>query len=47
MDENIKTSKIEVRLTEYEKTKLKEYAKKNHMTMSEVIRVFCEQIFED
>lgn len=46
MDEIIKDKKIEVRLTQEEKELLKAYAKKRHMTMSEVIRVLCEEIFK-
>ena len=42
-----KDKKIEVRLTEKEKEQLKAYAEKHHMTMSEVVRVFCEKIFQE
>ena len=42
-----KDKKIEVRLTEKEKEQLKAYAEKRHMTMSEVIRVLCEKIFQE
>ena len=45
MEEIKKDKKIEVRLTAIEKEKLKAYADKRHMTMSEVIRVLCESIF--
>ena len=46
MEEIKKDKKIEVRLTEEEKEMLKAYAKKRHMTMSEVIRVLCEEVFK-
>ena len=45
-DSNFKTCRIEIRLTEQEKEKLKEYAKKRHITMSEAIRWLCAEIFE-
>lgn len=47
MEEIKKDKKIEVRLTAIEKEKLKAYADKRHMTMSEVIRVLCESIFQE
>lgn len=45
--EEIKVKKIEVRLTAEEKDKLKAYADKRHMTMSEVIRVLCAEVFQE
>ena len=37
--------KVEVRLTEEEKTAIKVYAAKKGKTMSEIIRELCEEIF--
>lgn len=47
MEEIKKDKKIEVRLTTEEKDKLKAYADKRHMTMSEVIRVLCAEVFQE
>ena len=44
-DLNNKTAKVEIRLTQAEKDKLKEYAKQKHLSMSELIRWLCEEIF--
>lgn len=44
MKEN-KTARVELRLTPKEKERIKEYAEQHHMTISEVIRVFCYKIF--
>lgn len=41
----IKTTRIEVRLTQQEKELLREYADERHLTMSEAIRWLCEDIF--
>lgn len=41
----MKTTKIEIRLTQEEKDKLRAYAEKRHLTMSEAIRWLCEEIF--
>ena len=43
---DIKTTKVEIRLTAEEKEKLREYAEKRHLTMSEAIRWLCEEIFQ-
>ena len=40
-----KTEFIKMRLTPEEKELFKKYAEKHNMTMSEVIRHFCYQIF--
>lgn len=47
MEEVKKDKKIEVRLTATEKEQLKAYADKRHMTMSEVIRVLCSEVFKE
>lgn len=44
-EKEIKTSKIEIRLTPEEKEMLRTYAEKRHLTMSEAIRWLCEEIF--
>ena len=44
---DIKTTKVEIRLTAEEKEKLREYAEKRHLTMSEAIRWLCEEIFQE
>lgn len=46
-DLNNKTEKVEIRLTEAEKETLKKYAAKKHITMSELIRWLCEDIFKN
>lgn len=42
----IKNTKIELRITQQDKEKIKEYADKHNMTMSEFIRFACEKIFQ-
>ena len=43
--ETRKTEFIKMRLTPEEKQKFKDYAEKHNMTLTEVIRHFCYQIF--
>lgn len=43
----IKNTKIELRLTQQDKDRIKEYADKHNMTMSEFIRFACEKIFQE
>lgn len=47
MDEIKRDKKVEIRLTAEEKGQLKAYADKRHMTMSEVIRVLCAEVFQE
>lgn len=47
MEEKRKNQKIEIRLTAEEKDKLRDYADKRHLTMSEAIRWLCEEIFKE
>jgi len=46
MKEN-KTARMEIRLTPAEKEKLKQYAEKHNMTVSETIRDLCYKIFNE
>ena len=41
-----KTTKLEIRLTNSEKEKIKEYAAAHNKTVSEVVRQLCAFIFE-
>ena len=41
-----KTAKLEIRLTEEEKKKIKIYAATRGISMSDAIRELCEQIFK-
>ena len=43
----IKNKKVEIRLTAEEKEKLRQYAEKRHLTMSEAVRWLCEEIFKE
>ena len=43
--QNRKTEILKVRLTPEEKQKFRDYAEKYDMTLSEVIRHFCNEIF--
>lgn len=42
---DVKNAKIEIRLTPVEKEKIKDYAKQRDMTISEVVRDLCYEIF--
>lgn len=44
-EKEIKTTRIEIRLTQTEKEALRAYAAKRHLTMSEAIKWLCEEIF--
>ncbi len=44
-EKKMKTTKIEIRLTQEEKDLLRAYAEKKHLTMSEAVRWLCEDIF--
>lgn len=41
-----KTSRVELRLTPTEKDRLKQYAEKHGLTMSEAIRSICFRVFQ-
>ena len=45
-DLNSKTEKVEIRLTKSEKERLKQFAAQKHISMSELIRWLCEDIFK-
>lgn len=47
MEEIKRDKKIEIRLTAAEKEQFKAYADKRHMTMSEVVRVLCSEVFKE
>ena len=47
MEEKKKNQKVEIRLTAEEKDRLRAYAEKRHLTMSEAIRWLCEEIFQE
>lgn len=47
MEEIKRDKKIEIRLTASEKEQFKAYADKRHMTMSEVVRVLCAEVFQE
>lgn len=42
--ENPKTKKVDVRLTEYEYTRLKEYAKRHNQTLAQTLRLEVEKM---
>ena len=42
--ENPKTKKVEVRLTEYEYARLKEYAKRHNQTLAQTLRLEVEKM---
>jgi hypothetical protein len=42
---DIRNTKLELRVTQAEKQKIKDYAAAHDMTVAEVIRVCCEKIF--
>lgn len=44
---DVKNAKVELRLTQQEKDRLKEYADSRNITMSEAIRRLCEQVFQE
>lgn len=44
-EKELKTTKIEIRLTQSEKDALRAFAEKRHVTMSEAIKWLCEEIF--
>jgi uncharacterized protein (DUF1778 family) len=41
-----KTARLEIRLTNSEKEKLREYAAEHNKTISEVVKELCQFIFE-
>ena len=45
-EKDLKTTRIEVRVTPEEKELLRAYAEERHLTMSEAIRWLCEEIFK-
>lgn len=42
-----KTTRIEIRVTPREKELFKEYAEKHNLTMSEAVRMLCQEIFKE
>ena len=42
--ENPKTKKVDVRLTEYEYARLKEYAKRHNQTLAQTLRLEVEKM---
>lgn len=44
-EKELKTTRIEIRVTPEEKELIKAYAEKRHLTISDVIRILCEEIF--
>lgn len=42
---DIKNARLELRLTQEEKDKIKEYAEKRDMSASEFVRYACQRIF--
>ena len=44
---NFSTARLEIRLTQQEKEKIKETANRMGMSMSEFIRYACEKIFKE
>lgn len=45
-EKEIKTTRLEMRLTPTEKEQLRAYAEKHEMTMSEAVMYLCREIFE-
>ena len=41
---NLKTKKVDVRLTEYEYARLKEYAKRHNQTLAQTLRLEVEKM---